>query len=236
MSLLSREPLREQVRTLLLDWLLRGELAAGSNISESRLAERLGISRTPLREALHKLEYEGFLSSEPGKGFSVRPLDPGTAEDLYRTSGTLESLALGSAGIPDESLLCELEEIDEKRRVSAEEHDGERAVRADDRWHRRLVSGCRNDVLLEILDLVKTRLIRYEHLFADDPDRMGVTGLQEHAGIIARLRAGKLGEARALLEAHFERGARERPQWLRKVEHLSGSEGTDIDPNRARTR
>jgi len=222
MSLLSREPLREQVRTLVLDWLLRGELAAGSNISESRLAERLGISRTPLREALHKLEYEGFLSSEPGKGFSVRPLDPGTAEDLYRTSGALESLALENAGIPDESLLRELERLDEERRASSGEHDAEQVVRADHRWHQLLVSGCSNEVLLEILAFVKTRLIRYEYLFADDPSRPGGRGLEEHAGIIARLRAGKLGEARDLLEAHFERGARERPRWLRETDRLSG--------------
>lgn len=229
MGLLNRQPLRNQIRKLLLDWLLTGRLAAGSSISESELASQLGISRTPLREALLKLEYEGFLSSEPGKGFFVRPLDPDIAEDLYRTAGVLESIALSTAGIPDEERLEALEDLDEERRMSADDHEGERAVEVDDRWHRLLVSGCGNDVLLEVLDLVKTRLIRYEYLFADDYQRLGQGGLEEHDQIIAALRDGDLEKACSLLENHFERGARERPCWLREMEGLTsaGAVGPD---------
>jgi len=187
------------------------------------LAERLGISRTPLREALLKLEYEGFLSSEPGKGFSVRPFDPDQAENLYRLAGKLESEALRSAGAPDDGTLDDLERLDEERRMNEEEHEAEKAVTVDDRWHHLLVSGCPNTVLLEVLDLVKRRLIRYEYLFADDYHRLGQEGLSEHGRIVKALREGDLDRACELLEAHFERGARERPDWLREMEGLSAA-------------
>lgn len=226
MSGLVREPLRDQVRRLLLDWLLRGDLAPGSSISEPELARKLEISRTPLREALLKLEIEGFLSSEPGKGFSVRPLTPDTAEELYGLAGTLEGEALEKGGVPPAETLDELEELDRRRTFTVEDHDPEKAVQLDQEWHELLVAGCTNRELQRILRMLKSRLYRYEYVFADDFARLGTEGLEHHAAITGALRGRDLQKALTLLRGHWDMGARTRSAFLRETEALSTERAT----------
>lgn len=221
-----REPLRAQIRRQLLEWLLHGELRPNANLSEPELAEELGISRTPLREALLKLEFEGFLRSEPGKGFSVRPLAPETARDLYELTGTLEVQALADAGVPDPETLTRLEELDRRRGelVSApgEEEAADEMVRLDREWHELLVKGCGNAELREVLKIIKNRLHRYEFAFAYDFERLGREGVRQHREMTGRLREGDLEAALALLREHWEMGARTRSAWLRDAERLTG--------------
>lgn len=221
MTVFRREPLRDQVRTLLLEWLLNGELEPGSSISEPELANRLEISRTPLREALLKLEMEGLLRSEPGKGFSVRPLTPDTAEDLYELTGILEVEALKDGGVPPNETLDELEEFDRRRNFNHEDHDPVEAIRFDWKWHESLVARCTNGELLETLRMLKNRLYRYEYIFADDFARLGTKGLEHHAEITEALREGDMERATALLREHWEMGARTRSDFLREAESLS---------------
>ncbi len=223
MSLFRREPLRDQVRTLLLEWLLQGELEPGSSISEPELARRLDISRTPLREALLKLEIEGLLRSEPGKGFSVRPLTPDTAENLYELTGILEVEALKDAGLPDAETIDQLEEYDQRRTFDADDHDPVDAIRYDQMWHELLVSRCTNAEMLETLRMLKNRLYRYEYIFADDFARLGTKGLDHHAAITTALREGDLDEALRMLREHWEMGARSRSGFLRETEALSAA-------------
>jgi DNA-binding GntR family transcriptional regulator len=224
MSILSREPLRDQVRRVLLEWLLTGELEPGAGISEPMLAERIGVSRTPLREALLRLEFEGLLESRPGKGFSVRPLSPDTAEDLYRLAGTLEVQALRDSGIPSEDIMDEMADMDARRRTERDTHDAGTVVGLDQEWHAKLVAGCSNRELRRVLDLVRNRLYRYEYIFADDFERLGAKGLEHHDRILAALRAGDLEEACDVLKRHWEMGAESRSAWLRKVDHVARSE------------
>ena len=223
MSVFRREPLRDQVRTLLLDWLLSGQLEPGASISEPELANRLEISRTPLREALVKLEMEGLLSSQPGKGFSVRPLTPNAAEDLYELTAILEVEALKDGGIPPAETLDQLEEYDRRRNFNHEDHDPVEAIRFDWEWHEALVSRCTNQELLETLRMLKNRLYRYEYAFADDFARLGTKGLEHHAEITDALRDGDLERATSVLREHWEMGARTRSEFLRETESLSAT-------------
>jgi len=225
-----REPLRAQVRRHLLEWLLHGKLKPGTNLSEPELADELGISRTPLREALLKLEFEGFLKSEPGKGFLVRPLTPETARNLYRLAGTLEVQALTDAGIPDPDRIVELEELDERRLGLVDAQGDERAeemVRLDRQWHQLLVRGCPNEELQEILRIVKNRLHRYEFAFAYDFERLGRKGVRQHQEITSRLHEGDLESALDALRKHWEMGAQTRSAWLREEERLTTQGGPE---------
>lgn len=221
-----REPLRVQIRRQLLERLLHGELRPDANISEPELAQEMGISRTPLREALLKLEFEGFLKSDPGKGFSVRPLAPETAHDLYQLAGTLEVEALTDAGVPGPERLTELEELDQRRAglvdASGDEHAHE-MIRLDREWHELLLEDCGNAELRQILKLVKNRLDRYEFAFAYDFERLGRKGVRQHQQITARLREGDLEAARELLRGHWTMGARTRSAWLRQSDRLTGA-------------
>ncbi|MCZ7528349.1 MAG: GntR family transcriptional regulator [Acidimicrobiia bacterium] len=91
---IERRPLRDKVREEVLERLLRGVLPVGTNINEPELARELGVSRTPLREALLSLEREGLLDTHPGRGWWVAPLTPETVLDVYPIVGTLEALAV----------------------------------------------------------------------------------------------------------------------------------------------
>ncbi|MFO7609696.1 MAG: GntR family transcriptional regulator [Candidatus Krumholzibacteriia bacterium] len=89
-----RKPLRAQVQREIRDRIFDGRLPAGASLNEPRLSAELGISRTPLREAMLGLEASGFLLSTMGRGFLVPPLDAAEFRDLAAVLARLESLAL----------------------------------------------------------------------------------------------------------------------------------------------
>ena len=86
---ITREPLREQVHRAIVGRILREDLAPGARISDSVLAQELGVSRTPVREALLRLEREGFLDVDVGRGFFVKPLSAGEVREVYPILWTL---------------------------------------------------------------------------------------------------------------------------------------------------
>ncbi|MEM6570130.1 MAG: GntR family transcriptional regulator, partial [Planctomycetota bacterium] len=91
---LTRTSLRQQAASELRSRLLRGDLAPGHRVNETAIAAELGVSQTPVREALLLLERERFLDSAPGRGFTVRPLDPDEVREIYPVLGNLEAFAL----------------------------------------------------------------------------------------------------------------------------------------------
>jgi len=91
-------PIRTDLRRIVLERIVSGTLAPGVRIKEARLAEELGTSRTPLREALIKLEQEGFVRSELAHGFTVEPISGREVREIYPLLWTLETLALRSSG------------------------------------------------------------------------------------------------------------------------------------------
>lgn len=203
-----KEPIRAEVARLLLERLLSGELEPGARVNESRLAEELGVSRTPLREAMIRLEFEGFLDNEKGKGFSVATLDPRKARELYPLAGLLESLALeGTPNFPT-SQLSELERLEHERKKTYGSHQRLEAVEVDNRWHALLVSRCPNSELLEILRVLKQRLYRYEYVLAAastvGPD------FHHHSLILQALRDGNHALAIEQLKHHWSLGAENR--------------------------
>jgi len=110
-----QKTLREQIVESIKESIATGKLTPGEKISESRLAEDLGISRTPLREAIQTLEAEGFLKVMPRKGAVVSEYSKKDIEDIYEIKATLEGLAarLATANITGEDLK-HLEEINEQ--------------------------------------------------------------------------------------------------------------------------
>ncbi len=211
--LIFRQPLRADVRRVLLSRLLSGEMEPGSRINEVQLASELGVSRTPLREALLHLEFEGFIESEQGKGFVVTQLDQKTAQDLHDLVGFLEAHAVrGLASLPPDELeriLQELEKLNTRMGAAvatAGEPDPERLMELGDAWHALLVGGHANAQLHEILALLKARLFRYTYHFVGRAHRVEGT-LDQHEEIVAVLRRGEFDHAAGLVKAHWMTGA-----------------------------
>src|SRR5690349_21308913 len=105
---LSRDNLSDQAAGLVRTMIVNGELPAGHRINEVHLALRLGVSRTPLREALAGLEREGALTSVPRIGWFVRPLTLDEFRQIYPIRGLLDPEALRLAGLPSPDLLKRL--------------------------------------------------------------------------------------------------------------------------------
>ena len=207
----SRAPLRENVRRALLRNLLRGEPPPGSSISEPALAAALGISRTPLREALLGLQSDGFLSSEPGRGFLVAPLERREVEEIYPMLWTLESLALRTSEMPGAGRLKELE--NSNRRMAKTRQDPEAALENDRLWHEALLGGCTNTLLLETIAALKNRAFRYEFAYMQGSGRV-ITSVAQHREIVDALRQGDRERAVARLESNWRVSVEFLVPWL----------------------
>lgn len=206
MAVISRQPLRSQIRSHLVERLLSGDLEPGSQLNETQLTEELGVSRTPLREALLQLEFEGLLRSTPGKGFSVAPLEEEEVVALFDVGIELESLALRMGGGVADEQLQELRDINaERRRILHADGDRDDLVRLDDRWHRILASNCGNDQLLELLRLVRNRLYRYVYAFEGQKGEVE-EAIRDHEQVADALEDGDLERAVRLLREHWRTG------------------------------
>lgn len=96
--MIERSSLRTQVGDVVRKWITEGKLRPGIRIQEPKMAAQLGVSRTPLREALFQLERDGLVRSDPGKGFRVVPISVAMIREAYPILGALERLALHSSG------------------------------------------------------------------------------------------------------------------------------------------
>ena len=145
----SRTVLREQVKEILLERILRGELNAGDRLVETRIAQELGTSQAPVREALRDLELLRLVESEPFRGARVRAPSDEDLLDVFPVRAVLEELAAREAArrlAGDVSALRR--ELDAMRRAAAR-GDTRSQISHDIAFHRRVVEGSGNRMLLQ---------------------------------------------------------------------------------------
>lgn len=144
----ARNPLREQIRRVLVEGLLSGRWKPGERIVERRIAAELNVSQAPVREALRELETLRLIDSVPNKGARVREFGVADMAEIYPVRAGLERVAAELAAdrlAEDPSPLRE--EVERLRRATAE-GDVEEQIRHSVEFHRRIVLAARNDVLL----------------------------------------------------------------------------------------
>ena len=193
---------RNRVYRLLLDDILNGELQPGARLVEQNLTRWLGLSRTPVREALFQLEREGFVYTELRRGFRVAPLTEAEARQIYPIIGALEALAIEEAGSLLNAAVPALRLANRRLKTF---RTGQELVAADSEFHCALVGGCPN---LQLLDLLKTfhrRALRYEHLFMRE--RLLVErSVKQHQEIIDAIESGNLAKAKQAIEKNYRTG------------------------------
>lgn len=210
---ITRVPLRDQVHHAIVDRILRDELKPGARISDTALARDLGVSRTPIREALLRLEREGFLEADVGRGFFVKPLSVREVKDAYPVLWTLEVLALRTTAPLSAERRAELD------RINAElegEQDPERRIDLDGAWHRTLLETCGNDYLLSLVDTAKSVIRRYEYAYMQNAGYIPVS-TRTHEQIAELVAAGNVEQAVPLLESNWRFTMESLLQWLREV-------------------
>ncbi len=202
----------EKIRELIV-W---GRLAPGSRIVEIEIAERLGVSRTPVRSALHRLQQEGYiLASEAGKQsrLSVAPLTREDARELFGIVGEVEALAARWAAEHDHSartqLVRELRQLntDLLRAAQTERPDHQLIFELDTAFHRRYVEEGAGPRLLALHDAVKPQAERYVRLYVSAlVDEIG-TSVEEHERIIGAIEAGDPELAQRKVEENWRNAA-----------------------------
>ncbi|SFQ64553.1 DNA-binding transcriptional regulator, GntR family [Amycolatopsis arida] len=202
------EPLRSAVYERVVELVSTGELAPGRPVTEAALSRSLGVSRTPVREALLRLEAEGVLESTPARGFTVRPLSPGEAAELYPVLGTLERLAVTSTP-PGEVDVAALREVDAAL-VAA--RDPVRRWRLDTEFHERIMAACPNRSLRALVSALRVRLSRYEIAYMRVRDEG--TSASQHEEIIAALAGRDQERAAAAIERNWSNSLRLVLGWL----------------------
>jgi DNA-binding GntR family transcriptional regulator len=213
---ITREPLREQVHRAIVGRILREDLAPGSRISDSVLAQELGVSRTPVREALLRLEREGFLDVDVGRGFFVKPLSAGEVREVYPILWTLEVLALRSSPPPGARTVAELDRINAELGLAGA--DPERRIELDLAWHRTLLEGCANQQLLALIASLKAVIRRYEYAFMQNAGLISVS-TRAHDEIARCVARGDVEAAIPLLESNWRFTMEELAPWLEQAGH-----------------
>lgn len=197
--------LREQVFAALEELIIEGALPPGKPLSESELADQLGVSRNPVREALTLLAHAGFVDLRPRQVAMVHQPTEKEIEDFFQIRGVLEEesarLAARNA-TPDD--VAELEELLEDGRATLSEGDDARTAQANSAFHARVGEIADNSVLDQMLDLMEKRLRWY---FARVAQLRGPDSWDEHAQLVEALAGNDIDEAGAVMRAHNERTA-----------------------------
>ena len=213
-TLASRDNLSDSLVHLLRNMIVDGRLPAGERINEVHLAHRLGVSRTPLREALAKLGREEALTSLPRIGWFVRPLTLEEFEQIYPIRSLIEGEALRLGGIPNADRLARLRRLNAALAAAS---DADTAINLDDEWHLLLIDACPNRVLIDLIKGFIHRTRRYEIALMRE-GRHVAAATKEHEAIMDALEAGELDTACDRLRQNLTTGFAPIASWLRERE------------------
>lgn len=208
---LNRPNINELLLTEIRDMIVDGRLPAGDRLNEVHLAAALGISRTPLREALNRLVSEGALTSVPRVGYFVKPLSAEEVEEVYPVRALLDPEALRLSGLPNAKQLQRLIDINERIRKAKSAND---RINLDDEWHLELIGRCPNRVLLELIHQFMQRTRRYEVALMRETKNVEIS-TDTHDRIISALRRKKLEAACDLLRENMQSGVEPIINWLK---------------------
>jgi len=200
--MIERSDIASQVAEEVRHLIVRGELAGGARINETHLATRLKVSRTPIREALRRLVGEGAVVSLPNLGFFVTEMSESELDEVYTLRPQLDVVALRMGGLPSAKVLLDMKRVNSALAKTKSAAD---AVDLDNRWHRLLLSGCRNALLLDFIEKLVDRTRRYELLLFEDGAQRAAAAAQ-HSQIMRAVETDNLDQVCAALVGNLTRG------------------------------
>ncbi|QOS89365.1 GntR family transcriptional regulator [Brevibacillus sp. JNUCC-41] len=201
---IKRTSVREEAYMILRDWIVQGILTPGQQLRDKELAEQLGVSRTPIREALLRLEDDGFVETKPSRSTIVSPIQFEGVLNIYSIVWTLEKLAMEQAfDFIEEKYLIEMEAINHEVKKAIDEGNQIVAVQKDDDFHSIYINLSTNDELKRILSGLKQKLIRIELFYFNQVSDVHLS-VNEHDRIIQALRNGNLTMALNMIEKNWK--------------------------------
>ena len=195
-------PLRDVVFKTLRQAILKGELEPGERLMEIQLAERLGVSRTPIREAIRMLEQEGLAVTTPRKGAEVAKMTLKDMEDVLEIRDALDELAVRIAcqKISDEQLK-QLEDMKELFEKSTQTGNVKKIAEADVTFHDVIYEATGNPKLVTLLNNLREQVYRYRVEYIKDPKNYP-TLIAEHEAILESLKNRDVKNAVEAMHVH----------------------------------
>jgi DNA-binding GntR family transcriptional regulator len=221
----------EQVYARLRDLIVEGLLAPGSRIVETEIASRLGVSRTPVREALQRLQQEGYVMGSPGAQQSRLTVAPLTRDDVFELLnivGALEGMgARGAASVPAgdrRTLSRDLKALNAEffKAGKASPIDHSSLYDIDNQFHRRIVEASAGPRLLALHDAVKPQAERYIRMYISMLTTDIRVSVNEHDVIIAAIEEGRADDAEQAVQVNWRHAA----DRLSKVIQVAGERGS----------
>ncbi|RDG36500.1 GntR family transcriptional regulator [Streptomyces corynorhini] len=198
-------PAAERVYSHIKEAVLDRRYEGGTLLTEGELAEAVGVSRTPVREALLKLEVEGLIKLYPKKGALVLAVSAQEIADVVETRLLVEEFAVRKAVPASAALIARLEERLEEQRRRAEEGDLAAVAVSDRSFHAEIVRNAGNQILLKLYDQLRDRQLRMGVAVLEaHPDRIA-KNVTEHAEMLEAIRAGDADRAAACVRSHVSR-------------------------------
>jgi DNA-binding GntR family transcriptional regulator len=203
------KPLRDRIASSIRDSIIEGRIKPGQRLLEPEVAQVLGVSRTPLREAFFQLEAEGFVKVQPRKGAVVSELSRKDAEDTSLIKNTLEALAgrLAAGNMTDE-IIQELESVNEElvEQSQSPKKDFRIILELNTRFHTIINNASGNEKLSDLIRILRKQTLRYNYIYLSLLSHLE-TSVQEHRHIIEAL---KQRDEKAVGEYTWQHGERAR--------------------------
>ncbi|MGC9542038.1 GntR family transcriptional regulator [Streptomyces sp. UG1] len=197
-------PAADRVYTHVKQGVLDRRYEGGTLLTEGELAEAVGVSRTPVREALLRLEVEGLIKLYPKKGALVLPVSAQEIKDVVETRLLVEEHAARKAVPAPPGLIERLQELLDRQKAQAAAGDLAGAAVTDRCFHAEIVRSGGNEILSRLYDQLRDRQLRMGvAVLHSHPDRIAKT-LAEHEEILEALRSGDADAAVGLVHRHID--------------------------------
>lgn len=211
----SEIPQGQSVYRRLLDEIRNGTLPPGARLREIELAERMGISRTPVREAIRQLEADGLVMHLPRQGATIRSLDHAEVVELYEMRAVLEGTAARLAARAASDI--ELAELVALNDDLAQAPAGAQAREINRIFHRTLIEAARNRFLIKAMSALQKTLLILGPTTLADPAR-AEAAVAEHGAVLDALQARDGARAEVAMRAHVEGALSARIRGMRNRE------------------
>ena len=209
---MSVKSLSDQVYEFVVKLIQNGEVYVGDKISEGFLVEKMGISRTPIREALIQLSADDILENVPRKGFFVKRVDEKKKNDIYSLIGMIDSYAIGKAmpKMTDE-VINELENAIKKMDMAISLQVYEQYYEYQEMFHELYRNRCGNDAVGDTIKYLEKKIIRVTYF---DPDIENLYSMlsqmnDEHMHILEAIKSGDVEESKKRVYEHWHDDARD---------------------------
>ncbi len=196
--------LRERIVEFIKDAVISGSLKPGERVPESEIAERFGISRTPIREAFRQLESEGFLIMTPRKGAVVSPITDKDVREFYAIKSLLEGYAAEKACMElTDKEIKKLKDLNAEMEKSQEKGNVKNFFKLDNQFHEVFIKGCRNEKLCALIHQLVEQFERFRITALSLPGRMQ-NSVMQHKEIIEAIEDKKTDLVATLVRANAE--------------------------------